>query len=104
MHSYDSLLGLGNTFPSLRLAYNDDSTLKIFLSGRDPICVSCPKLIMNTNALLLAKNLYMANAELTFDEDAETIDSIEKNGFYIPVRQHGDQWYVCLQRGLTTIG
>ena len=59
---------------------------------------------MNTSALLLARNLYMANAELSIVDDAELIDNIQKNGFYIPVRQQGPEWYVCLQRGLTTIG
>ena len=102
-YSYFAILGLGNAFPNLRLAYRDDSTLKIFLSGRDPIYVSCPKLVMNSSALLIAKNTYIANAELSNVEDAETITAIQQNGFYIPVRQHGDEWYVCLQRGLTTI-
>ena len=90
---------------AFRLVFDASSTSKIFLSdGREPLQIQCPRLLMNTEALMLAKAHHIFNNNLSRVDDKDAIQSMNDNGFYIPVRKYDDEWYVSLNRGFTSLG
>lgn len=87
--------------PRPRLAYDGSQRLKVNLpDGKPSIFVQCPRLVMNIDALQNAKAGHISEHAVT---DQDELDDIEKNGYFIPVREHKGAWYVCLNRGLTNL-
>lgn len=87
---------------NLRLAYDDQVKLKIFLgNGLPPISINVPRLVMNSNALRTAKLALIDTLGPIQEIDMKHVGEIEQNGFFLPVRQVGEKWYMVLNRAPT---